>query len=92
MFPRHGHTNCSVKLLVTVTDVTGLQRVMTMLTGRNHEFTRFEAEEAGSGRWTVRFDLRADPRQLELVVARLHRVPSVLGVVSHPGSVLSAAG
>ena len=39
-----------VKLRVTVTDPPGLQRVLTMLTGRNQPFTRFAAEEAAGGR------------------------------------------
>ncbi len=92
MFPRHGHTPNTARLLVTVTDVAGVQRVLTLLTGRQHLFTRFEAEEAGAGRWAVRLDLVADPERLDLVAARLHRVPSVLDVESHWGAALSAAG
>jgi hypothetical protein len=92
MFPRHGHTSNTARLHVTVTDVAGVQRVLALLTGRRHVFTRFEAEEAGGGRWALRLDLVADPDQLGLVAARLHRVPSVLDVDVHWGAKLTAAG
>jgi hypothetical protein len=92
LLPRHGHTADAAKLYVTVTDVVGLQRVLTLLNGRNHAFTRFEAEEAGGGRWTLRLDLVGTPAQLDLVAARLHRVPSVLDVEVRPGATLSVAG
>ena len=68
------------KLRVVVTDAVGLHRVLTLLMGRQHAFTRLEAEEAGAGRWTVRLDLVATPDELQLVTSRLHRLPSVLGV------------
>ena len=70
----------SAKVRVVVTDATGLQRVLTMLAGRDHTFTRLEAEEAGAGRWTIRLDLIAAPDRLALLTARLHRLPSVLTV------------
>jgi hypothetical protein len=92
LLPRHGHTADAAKLYVTVADVVGLQRVLTLLNGRNHAFTRFEAEEAGGGRWALRLDLVGTPAQLDLVAARLDRVPSVLDVEVRPGASLSAAG
>ena len=41
----------SVRVHTTVTDMGGVQRVLTLLTGRAYSLTRFEAEEAGGGRW-----------------------------------------
>lgn len=73
-------TSRPAKVRVVVTDAVGLQRVLTMLAGRQHPFTRLEAEEAGGGRWTVQLDLIALPREVDLVTARLHRLPSVLTV------------
>jgi hypothetical protein len=90
--PRHDQTPGAAKLYVTVTDADGLQRVLTLLNGRNHAFTRFEAEEAGGGRWALRLDVVGTPAQLDLVAARIDRVPSVLAVEVRPGVTLSAAG
>lgn len=71
----------SVRVHVTVMDMTGVQRVLTLLTGRNHPLTRFEAEEAGGGRWRLRIEsIAAAPEDVELLEARLHRVPSTLVV------------
>ena len=70
----------AAKVRVVVTDVVGLQRVLTLLTGRQHAFSRLEAEEAGDDRWTVSFDLVDSPTRADLVAARLHRLPSVLTV------------
>ncbi|MGY1841035.1 MULTISPECIES: hypothetical protein [unclassified Modestobacter] len=88
-------TTDAARLRVTVTDAVALQRVLTMLTGRNHIFTRLEAEEAGGGRWTVSLDLLASPQEVDLVTARLHRIPSVLTVaassVGHPVELLVGA-
>ena len=80
MSPRPAPTPNAAKVRVVVTDAVGLQRVLTMLAGRQHPFTRLEAEEAGGGRWTVHLDLVATPRDVELVSLRLHRLPSVLTV------------
>ena len=71
----------SVRVHATVTDMTGVQRVLTLLTGRNYSLTRFEAEEAGGGRWRLRIESIADqPEHVELLEARLQRVPSTLVV------------
>jgi acetolactate synthase regulatory subunit len=70
----------AAKVRVLVTDALGLQRVLTMLTGRGHAFLRLEAEEAAGGRWTIGFDVMAASTRLELVTARLHRLPCVLSV------------
>jgi predicted TIM-barrel fold metal-dependent hydrolase len=90
MFPRHGHIPNAARLHITVTDVDGVQRVLTLLTGRRHAFTRFEAEEAGAGRWALRLDLITDPERLALLATRLHRLPTVLDVDTHWGAALSA--
>ena len=70
----------AAKVRVVVTDAVGLQRVLTLLLGRNHAFTRLEAEEAGGGRWTISLDLALTLPRIELLTARLHRLPSVLTV------------
>ena len=71
----------SVRIHATVTDMSGVQRVLTLLTGRNYALTRFEAEEAGGGRWRLRIESTAvEPEDVELLEARLHRVPSTLVV------------
>jgi hypothetical protein len=75
-----------------VADALGLQRVLTVLTGRNHAFTRLEAEEADEGRWTVIVRLTASPHETELVSLRLNRLPSVLTVdVTLPGPLAATA-
>jgi hypothetical protein len=69
----------SVRIHVTVTDLTGVQRVLTLLNGRNYSLTRFEAEEAGGGRWRLRIEsTTVTPGQVELLEARLQRVPDTL--------------
>jgi hypothetical protein len=71
----------SVRVHATVTDMTGVQRLLTLLTGRNYALTRFEAEEAGGGRWRLRIESVADRSEhVELLAARLQRVPSTLVV------------
>jgi hypothetical protein len=75
-----------VRLHLTVTDLPAVQRVLALLTGRRYALARFMADTAdgdgedGGGRWSVTLDLVADPDQVELLGARLHRVPSVLAV------------
>ena len=69
-----------VQLHVTVEDLACVQRVLTLLTGRAYSLTRFEAEEAGAGRWRLSIDTLADADGAELLEARLLRVPSVLTV------------
>ena len=77
---RHAPVN-SARIHATVTDMSGVQRVLTLLTGRNYELTRFEAEEAGGGQWRLRMDaVAAQPEQVELLKARLQRVASTLVV------------
>jgi hypothetical protein len=73
------------KLRVSVPQAVDLQRVLTVLTGRNHPFTRFAAEEATSGGWSLTLDLTAAPDQLDLVRARLLRLPCVLAVEVRSG-------
>jgi hypothetical protein len=80
MATHHDLVTTAAKVRVVVIDAVGLQRVLTMLTGRNHAFTRLEAEEASQGRWTVTVQLAAPPHELELVTRRLDRLPSVLTV------------
>lgn len=71
----------SVRIHATVTDMAGVQRVLTLLTGRDYSLTRFEAEEAGGGRWRLRIETIATrPEQVDLLQARLQRVPSTLVV------------
>jgi hypothetical protein len=71
----------TARIHATVTDVLGIQRVLMLLTGRNYELTRFEAEEAGGGRWRLRIDSVATrPEQVELLTARLQRVANTLVV------------
>ncbi len=71
----------SARIHATVTDMSGVQRVLTLLTGRNYALTRFEAEEAGAGQWRLRIEaLAAQPEQVELLQARLQRVASTLVV------------
>jgi hypothetical protein len=81
-----------VKVHVTVTDLVGVQRVLTLLTGRRHAVTRLAAEEAGAGRWRLCVDTVADPDELDLLEARLHRLPSVLDVACRRGGPLAVAG
>jgi hypothetical protein len=54
--------------------------VLTLLTGRSYALTRFEAEEAGGGRWRLRVESNVAPEHVELLEARLHRLPSTLVV------------
>jgi hypothetical protein len=80
MVIHHDLVMSAAKVRVVVCDALGLQRVLTMLTGRNHAFTRLEAEEADQGRWTVTVHLAATSHQLDLVTSRLGRMPTVLTV------------
>jgi hypothetical protein len=91
MFPAHPHSQNTAKARVTVTDLFGVQRVLTMLTGRNYAVTHFDAEEMGAGRWRITLDLRADADQVDLLEARMHRLPSVL-VVDVQVPALAATG
>ncbi len=80
----------SVRIHATVMDMSGVQRVLTLLTGRNYSLTRFEAEEAGGGRWRLRIESTAvEPEDVDLLAARLHRVPSTLVVDVQRSSVPS---
>jgi hypothetical protein len=81
----------SVRIRTTVTDMTGVQRVLTLLTGRNCPLTRFEAEEAGGGRWRLFIEsIATEPEHVELLEARLQRVPSTLVVDVQWGGVSPA--
>ncbi len=92
--PPHPHhaLQATAKVSVVVADVTGVQRILTLLTGRNCSFTRFQAEEAGSGRWRLSIDCVVDAQGADLLEARLHRIPSVLDVRPRPSELLAAAG
>jgi acetolactate synthase regulatory subunit len=84
------HSDHAAKIHVTTTDLIAVQRVIVLLTGRGYVLTRLEAEEAGAGRWRIGLDLTAGPGQLELLLARLQRLPSVLVVSARLGDVLAA--
>ena len=94
MSTHHHHlgARATAKVSVVVSDVAGVQRVLTLLTGRNYPITRFEAEEAGSGRWRLSIDCVVDAPGADLLEARLHRIPSVLTVRLRPGGHLAATG
>jgi hypothetical protein len=81
-----------VKVHVTVPDLPTVQRVLVLLTGRRYPLTRFEAEEAGAGRWRVSLDTVVDADEAGLLEARLLRLPSVLAVDVRRSAVLSAVG
>ncbi|MCZ2818105.1 hypothetical protein [Modestobacter sp. VKM Ac-2984] len=84
--------HAAAELRVVVTDAIGLQRVLTVLTGRRHGFTRLSAEETTDERWTISLDLVAAPGEVDLVAARLHRLPCVLTVdVTLAGRLASTA-
>ncbi|MCU1614377.1 MAG: hypothetical protein JWO98_1917 [Frankiales bacterium] len=80
MVPRHGHAASSAKLSVMVTDVQGVQRILTMLAARSYLLTHFEADEADAGLWRTTLDVVLAADQVDLLEARLNRLPSVLGV------------
>ena len=80
------------KLHVTVSDLAAVQRVLTMLTGRAYLLTRFDAEEAGAGRWRLSIDTVVDADGAELLESRLHRFPSVLSVDVRRSPALAIAG
>jgi hypothetical protein len=81
-----------LKVHVTVPDLSDVQRVLTLLTGRRYPVTRFAAEEAGAGSWRVSIDTVVDADEAELLESRLHRLPSVLAVDLRRSVVLSAVG
>jgi hypothetical protein len=67
-----------VRFVATVSDLATVQRLLMMLVGRRHPITRFEATETADGRWLVTLDCAdGDP---QLLLERLRRSPSVLGV------------
>jgi hypothetical protein len=67
-----------VRFVATVSDLATVQRVLMMLVGRRHPVTRFEATETADARWLVTLDCAdGDP---QLLLERLRRAPSVLGV------------
>lgn len=92
MATHHDPVVSAAQVRVVVIDTLALQRVLTMLTGRNHAFSRLDAEEADQGRWTVTVHLTATAHQLDLVTLRLNRLPSVLTVdVTSPGQLATTA-
>jgi hypothetical protein len=83
----------TARIHAIVTDMIGIQRVLTVLTGRNYVLSRFEAEEAGSGRWRLRIDsIVSEPEQVELLKARLQRLTSTLTVSAEWSGSLAATG
>ena len=80
------------KFHVTVSDLSAVQRVLTMLTGRAYLLTRFDAEEAGGGRWRLSIDTVVDADGAELLESRLHRLPSVQSVDVRRSPALAIAG
>ena len=92
MSSEHGQTPLfATKFRVLVTDLASVQRVLMMLCGRSYEPTRFEAEEAGSGRWRVGFDTCTTDRGAGLLTARLHRQIGVLDVEHESAGVLAVS-
>jgi hypothetical protein len=94
MFPHHRPcpAHAPVKVHVLVADVADVQRILVLLTGRNYPITRFEAEDAGSGRWRLSIDCVVDAQGADLLEARLHRLPGVLTVRLRPSEHLAATG
>jgi hypothetical protein len=89
----HRHTPAlPAKVSLTLTDLTGVQRVLVLLTGRRHPFTHFEAQETGGGRWRLSLDTSGDRAELELLEARLLRSPAVLTVDVRCAAELAVAG
>jgi hypothetical protein len=88
MLPRPSQN--AVKVHVTVPDLAGVQRVLVLLTGRRNQLTHFAAEEAGVGRWRVTLDVVAGSDDVDLLEARLNRLPSVLVVDVRRGAALAA--
>jgi hypothetical protein len=67
-----------VRFVATVSDLATVQRLLMMLVGRRHPVTRFEATETAGTGWLVVLDCAdQDP---QLLLERLQRSPSVLGV------------
>lgn len=89
---QHVDVRPTAKVSVVVSDVIGVQRILTLLTGRTYPITRFEAEEAGSGRWRLSVDCVVDAQGADLLEARLHRLPSVLSVRVRASEHLAATG
>ncbi len=70
----------TARLHLTVTDLRGVQRVLTLLIGPNTCSPASRPTTQGDGRWRVALDVVADPDQVQLLEARLHRNPGVFGV------------
>lgn len=74
-----------VRFDVTVADLAGVQRVLMTVVGRRHAVTRFEATATADGRWSVTLECPVTDQDPGLLLARLHRVPSVLTARCLPG-------
>jgi hypothetical protein len=72
----------AVTLRVTVVSLPDAQRVLTVLTGRAYTVTRFEAEESTAGCWRLTIDLFLPADAVDLVRARLERLPGALAVAA----------
>lgn len=77
-----------LKYTVTVTDLPGVQRILTTLVGRRHAISHFEAEEAAGHGWRVTVDCPSVGQDPALLLERLSRFPSVLAVTCARGSQL----
>jgi hypothetical protein len=70
-----------VTVRVTVTDLTAVQRVLVLLTGRAISVTSLAAQQAEDGRWHVALGCPIGSQETVLLRRRLDRVPSVLAVL-----------
>lgn len=68
-------------LRVTVTDLTAVQRVLVLLTGRATSLTGLDAQQSADGRWRIALRCPLGPEDTHLLRRRLDRLPSVLAVV-----------
>jgi hypothetical protein len=92
--PRHHPRTADLvaEVQLVVTDQVGVQRVLMLLTGRRHAVTRFEARQTGADRWQLSLDTADDQQELQLLEARLLRLPTVLTVEVLRPAGLAAAG
>ncbi len=74
------------RLLVTVTDLSAVQRVLVLLTGRAVPIIGLTAQASDRGEWRVLLECLTRPDETDLLRRRLHRLPSVLNVVDGAGT------
>lgn len=73
-------------LRVTVTDLTAVQRVLVLVTGRATSVTGLVAQQSADGRWRIALRCPIGPEETHLLRRRLDRLPSVLAVFVDDGS------